>query len=177
MSDSNQTPTATEPNDDDLKELLAKRQHARPNKLTWVLLVALVLALGFAMGACVQKGVSTATNGSMNQPPIAVDPSGVNAGPPAGRPGDFTIGTVESIEGSTMTIATPDGRTITVVVPDGTSITSTVEVTLADIPVGSDVIVRGTEGDDGTLTADSVTEGTGRFPAGGRPGGGLRPAP
>ena len=169
MSDSDQTPTATEPNDDDLKELLAKRQHARPNKFTWVLLVALVLALGFAMGACVQKGVSTATSGTRG---VAAEPA-----EPAERPGDLTIGTVESIEGSTMTIATPDGRTITVEVPDGTPITSTVEVTLSDIPVGSDVIIRGTEGDDGTVTADSVTEGASGLPTGGRPGGGLRPAP
>lgn len=185
-----------DPNDDDLKAMLAKRQHAKPNKATWVLLVLLILAVGFTMGSCVQKAAS-GLNGEATQPrfpgsppsgapdaaqvgeitepskpAIASDPAGAIGGGPAGRPGDLAIGTVESVDGTTLTITTPDGQTITIEVPEGTSVTSSVEVPLAEIPVGSNVIVRGTEADDGTFTADSVTEGAGAFP-----GGGLRPAP
>ncbi len=194
MSDSEMsepTTTAPEPNDDDLKELLAKRQHAKPNKLTWILLVLLILAVGFTMGSCMQKAASGIGGDAQprfpggapspagaqvltdpSEPAIASDPAGAIGGRPAGRPGDLTIGTVESVDGSTLTITTPDGETITVEVPEGTSVTTSVEVPLADLPVGGNVIVRGTVDDDGTLTADSVTEGAGGFP-----GGGLRPAP
>jgi hypothetical protein len=191
MSDETTTEKTTNdgPDDDDLKELLAKRQHAKPNKLTWILLVLLVLALGFTMGSCVQKGVTSATSArtapsfpdgapagapsaaSGETPAIAADPAGAIEGKPMGR-GGLTIGTIESIDGATLTLSTPDGQTITVDVPEGTSVTSSVEVSLGDLPVGSTVVIRGAKGEDGTITADSVSEGAGGFP-----GGGLRPAP
>jgi hypothetical protein len=191
MSDmTDETTTANDgSDDDDLKELLAKRQHAKPNKLTWILLVLLVLALGFTMGSCVQKGVTAATSArsapsfpggapldapsaaSGETPVIATDPAEAIGGRPMGR-GGLTIGTIESIDGSTLTVTTPDGQTITVDVPEGTSVTSSVEVSLGDLPVGSTVVIRGAKGEDGTITADSVSESAGGFP-----GGGLRPAP
>ena len=175
MSDQDVTDRELEPNDDDLKELLAKRQHARPNKVTWVLLVLLVLALGFAMGACVQKGVTAATSAAASAaspPPIATDPTGSIGGPPSARRGDLEIGTIESVDGTTLTITTPAGEAITIEVPEGTSVTSSVEVPLGDLPVGSNVIIRGTREDDGTFTADSVTESAADFPR-----GDMRPAP
>jgi hypothetical protein len=56
MSESpDMTPDAHAPNDDDLKALLAKRQHAKPNRWTWILLGLIAVALGFAMGACAQR--------------------------------------------------------------------------------------------------------------------------
>ncbi len=193
MSDDATAPQ--EPDDDDLKALLAKRQHARPNKVTWVLLVLLILAIGFTMGSCMQKaanGLSRSAPGqpgapelppvTSEQPGIAPDSAGESGpdsggfAPPAGGfgpPGDVTVGTVESIDGSTMTIATRDGSTVMVTVPEGTPVTSQVEVPLADLPVGSDVVVRGATGADGTVTADSVSEGG----FGGFPGGGRRNAP
>ena len=38
-------------NDDDLANLLRKRQHAKPNKATWVLVTLLVVMVGFIGGA------------------------------------------------------------------------------------------------------------------------------
>lgn len=199
MSDDATTPP--EPNDDDLKAMLAKRQHAKPNKATWVLLVLLILAIGFTLGSCMQRAANSVGGGAAQprfpgggpsgapgtdsveviadpeQPAIASDPAGAIGGRPGGRPGDLTIGTVESINGSTMTITTPDGQTITVEVPEGTSVTSSVEVPLEDLPIGGDVVVRGTIEADGTVTADSVTEAAAGFPGGAQSGGGLRPAP
>lgn len=173
------TERSDEPNDDDLKELLAKRQRAKPNKLTWVLLVLLVLALGFTMGSCMQKaanGLGRSVPGqpaiAPEQPAIASDPAGAIGGRPGGRAGDLTVGTVESVDGSTLTIRTLDGQNVTVEVPEGTPVTSSVDISLPDLQEGSNVVIRGTEGDDGTVTADSVTEGAGALP-----GGGLRPAP
>lgn len=167
--------------DDDLKELLAKRQHAKPNKVTWALLIVILIGIGFAMGACMQKGVSTVSNRSgapdlPSAPASASDPAGAIGGGPSGgfaSPPDITAGTIQSIGGSTLTIATRDGKSVTVEVPDGTPVTSQVEVPLGDLPVGASVVIRGSVGDDGTVTADSVSEGAGL------PGGGMRnpPAP
>ena len=197
MSD-NQTPTGTvdmgpapESGDDDLKTLLAKRQHAKPNKWTWILIALLAVALGFAAGAFMQKQVSAVSDrtappslpgapaGDQPSAPSSGadvgtdDPSGAGAGQGFAPPGDLTVGTVESIDGSTMTVATRDGRTVTVVVPEDASVTSQVDVALSDLPEGASVVVRGDIGDDGSVTATSVSEGAGGFPMGG-PGAGSR---
>lgn len=164
--------TPQEPNDDDLKALLAKRQHAKPNKATWVLLVLLILAIGFTLGSCMQRAANGIGGGSAEPRLPGGAPSAAPDAGTAGRPGDLTIGTVESVDGTTMTITTPDGRAVLVEVPEGTSVTTSVEVPLADLPVGTDVVIRGTEEADGTVTAESVAEASGVLP-----GGGLRSAP
>ena len=181
--------SVTESDDEDLKTLLAKRQHAKPNKWTWILIALLAVALGFTAGAFMQKQVSTMTDrtapssfpgapdGDQPSAPSSRadagtgDPSGAGAGQGFAPRGDLTVGTVESIDGSTMTVATRDGRMVTVEVPEGTSVTSQVEVALSDLPDGASVVVRGDVGDDGSVTATSVSEGAGGFPVGGRAAG------
>lgn len=49
--------SSAEPNDDDLRTLLAKRQHAKPTKATWILLALIAVAIGFTFGACVSRAV------------------------------------------------------------------------------------------------------------------------
>lgn len=71
------------PNDDDLKALLAKRQHAKPNRWTWILLGLIAVALGFAMGACTQRQLTTIVDqagppGSAAQAPSAPSDSPVS---------------------------------------------------------------------------------------------------
>ena len=171
------TPDQQAPNDDDLKELLAKRQHAKPNKATWILLALITIGVGFAMGACTQKQVSSFSERSdrsgqserSEQPDrseVASDPADATGGqPPAFPGGDATVGTVESLSENSLTIVTRDGRTVEVTVSDETPVTSSVEVPLSELPIGASVIVRGPTADDGSVIAESISEGAG-FPDG-----------
>ena len=61
-------PADHEPADDDLRALLARRQHAKPNRTTWILLALLAVAIGFVLGSCTQRAVST-FNDRMAPPP------------------------------------------------------------------------------------------------------------
>ena len=159
------TPDQQAPNDDDLKELLAKRQHAKPNKATWILLALITIGLGFAMGACTQKQVSSFSERS-DRSEVASDPADATGGqPPAFPGGDATVGTVESLSENSLTIVTRDGRTVEVTVSDETPVTSSVEVPLSELPIGASVIVRGPTADDGSVIAESISEGAG-FPDG-----------
>lgn len=159
------TPDQQAPNDDDLKELLAKRQHAKPNKATWILLALITIGLGFAMGACTQKQVSSFSERS-DRSEVASDPADATGGqPPAFPGGDATVGTVESLSENSLTIVTRDGRTVEVTVSAETPVTSSVEVPLSELPVGASVIVRGPTADDGSVIAESISEGAG-FPGG-----------
>ena len=159
------TPDQQAPNDDDLKELLAKRQHAKPNKATWILLALITIGLGFVMGACTQKQVSSFSERS-DRSEVASDPADATGGqPPAFPGGDATVGTVESLSANSLTIVTRDGRTVEVTVSDETPVTSSVEVPLSELPIGASVIVRGPTADDGSVIAESISEGAG-FPGG-----------
>lgn len=68
MSENTTPPSAPTdgPDDDDLRTLLARRQHAKPTKTTWILLVLIAVAFGFALGACTQGALSS--SGGARQP-------------------------------------------------------------------------------------------------------------
>ncbi len=128
--------------DDDLRALLAKRQHSRPTKATWVLLALIAVALGFAMGACSQRVLST----------------GTGAPEPAPSRVPTTIGTVTSVTADTLVLTTATGETVTVVVPEGIPVTTAVEVPLGELPVGARVEVQGSADSAGVVTAESIAE-------------------
>ncbi len=67
----------------------------------------------------------------------------------------MTNGTVESVEGTTMTVKTQDGS-VKVKVADGTAIRKTVSVGVGDIKPGDNLVVTGERGSDGTITASNV---------------------
>ena len=155
--------------DDDLATLLAKREHARPNRLTWVLLVLLVLAVGFAGGAFVEKRNASSSSGL---PDFAAlrgggDFAGGGAFPGGAVPGGgivatasaVTTGTVKLVDGTSLYITDADGNTVKVVVPETVPVTTQSQTSLSDLSAGSTVIIRGETGDDGTVTATSVSEG------------------
>ena len=43
--------------DDDLPSLLRRREHARPNRVTWILLALLLVSAGFVGGAYVEPAI------------------------------------------------------------------------------------------------------------------------
>jgi len=170
-------------NDDDLTALLAKRQHAKPNRLTWGLLTILVLVIGFIGGAFANQKFG-ATSGSSNAGSFrAAFAGGFPAGgfpaggfPAGGFPGsgqtgtgssttgaaalgNVTLGTVKLVDGTNLYLTTTTGETVKVKVPGTAKVTSQQTVALTDLPSGATVIVRGDKAGDGTVTASSVSEG------------------
>lgn len=72
--------------------------------------------------------------------------------------GPGTVGTVESVSGSTLKVKTQDGTEVTVTLTPDTDIQVTRKGTATDIAKGSTVVVTGT-GSGSTVTARTVREG------------------
>jgi hypothetical protein len=89
-----------------------------------------------------------------------------------------TIGTVQSVDGNKVTLATQNGQTVTVTLDDKTTISKTDTGATSDIANGQTLVIRGTTNADGTTSAQSVSIGAagglgaGGFGGGGRQGGG-----
>ena len=86
-------------------------------------------------------------------------PSGVPGnGNRAGGFGRGTVGTVDHVDGTTIYVKTQDGTVVKVSTSDTTKVDVTKEGALADLVAGSQVVVQGTAGDDGTVAAQTVTQ-------------------
>lgn len=81
--------------------------------------------------------------------------------------GGATIGTVTAIKGSTLYITDTSGNTVKVATSPSSSVTKTVSSSVKGINPGDTVVVRGSQGTNGTVTAESISVGT----AGGFGGG------
>jgi hypothetical protein len=90
---------------------------------------------------------------------------GGGTGLPNGGNGQFTFGTIQSIDGDTLTVTTADGSTVKVEVGDDTQIQVTKEGSVSDLTEGTTIIVSGSRSGD-TLDADSISEGGGLGGAG-----------
>lgn len=152
--------------DDDLATLLRRREHARPTRVTWVLLTLLVLLVGFVGGAFANQRWGASSSSS---------PSGFS-GPPAGftmptafpggavaagaGSGSATVGTVKLVDGRRLYLTDSSGATVIVSVPKTASVTAQEDISLAGLSAGTSVTVQGTTAEDGSITATSVTEGS-----------------
>ena len=148
--------------DDDLATLLAKREHAKPNKVTWVLLVLLVLTVGFATGALVNQKFGTSSTAGFSGPPAGFTPPGMattdgTASGTTSGSGAMTVGTVKLVDGANVYVATSDGSVVKVKVPATAAVTVQKDIPLSDLAAGSPVTVQGETGTDGTVTATSVS--------------------
>ncbi|MXQ65027.1 hypothetical protein GQ466_13375 [Actinomadura rayongensis] len=180
---------ATSPFEDDLDDALAAvpPRRALPGP-TLYLAAGVLLVVGFLGGVQAQKwnsGTSTGTPAA--QPGRGAFPGGYGGGQGTGARGGYggapgggfggapgagggfggglTTGTVTKVSGDTLWVKTPDGKTVKVKTGGSTSVNITREGSLKDLGEGASVVVRGSAGDDGTVTATQVTEG-------GRPGRG-----
>jgi hypothetical protein len=87
----------------------------------------------------------------------------------ASQPAGGVIGTIQSIEGQVLTVAT-DGETIRVEATGTTLIEKTMPVGVDDLEIDERILVMGRENDDGSITARSIQPvGARRF--GGQVGG------
>jgi hypothetical protein len=144
-------------------------------KVTLGLTGAVVLVAAFFGGvathAAIAKPAASASN-QQNQPRAngnrqfpgggqGAGPSGQNA--PAAR---GTIGTIDHVDGTDVYVKTQDGRTVKVSTSDSTRVRISQDGKVSDLKPGSSVAVQGSTGSDGTVTAQSITEG--QFARGGQ---------
>jgi hypothetical protein len=163
----------TSPYPDDLREELAVQPRAGLSKLTLALAAGVVLVAGIIIGIQAGKlsGGSAGTAAALQQ-----RPAGVQQAPPGygARQGGFaqrmggggTIGTVKKVEGGKIYVKTMDGATVTVTTDEQTTVQIAKPGKVSDLQKGSTITVRGRQGDDGSLTAASITQGGQAFQGG-----------
>jgi hypothetical protein len=126
---------------------------------------------------------SEVQGGAMPEPPEGFEPNGdanrEQQGPASTNgPSNLIPGTIESIDGDTLTVTTSRDETITVTLSDDTTVVRSEERELSDLEEGDTVAVTGAS-DDGTVTARSIrvnpqmdgVPGGGPAGPGGMPGG------
>jgi hypothetical protein len=146
--------------DDDLPSLLARREHARPNRITWILLGLLLISVGFVGGAYANERFGATASVLPSGFPAGI-PGGGSPGQGAGTAfGDMTVGTVKLVDKQNLYVTTTAGDTVKVTVPDTVTVTAQQAIDLADLATGATVIIRGSTATDGTVTAESVSEGS-----------------
>lgn len=138
-----------------------------------LLSAVLVAAAGFVGGVLVQKhagggagtGAAAATGAPARQ---------AGAGFSFGRGGGETpvTGQVKTVDGRRLYVTRSDGTTVEVRVKSGAKVTRTAKSSVGAVHPGDTVIVTGTSGRHGTISAASVTA-TARGASGGGFGGGF----
>jgi hypothetical protein len=158
---------------DDLDELPARPRRRLLTPLTGGLLAVLVAVCGFIGGVLVEKGQSSSSPGGNFAAAAArlggaagaggarQGTSGGAAGAPGGlfaggQPGNVTAGQVSSVEGRTLYVTTPQGNTVRVKVPNGESVSRSVTTSVHAIHPGDSVVIQGSRGSSGRITASSV---------------------
>lgn len=171
----------TSPFEGDLAEELAKTPRARrlPG-LTTCLCICVLLAAGFVIGAQTDRhfgkqgasspqaartmpggGMPGMAGGGMRGPGGGSGGQGSNVGG-AGTAGQ-TTGTVQKIDGKTIYVRTADG-VVQVQLTGTTKIRILQNGSAKDLKSGTNVVVQGSPGKDGAVTATSVRQGV---PSGG----------
>jgi hypothetical protein len=149
---------------------------AKPfGKATLVLAGLLVIALSFAGGAWTHAafGSSSGSGGTARAAGTAGGArgtgtgTGTGTGAGAGQPsaggargaaGRGTVGTVEKVDGTTVTLKTAQGSDVTVSTSDSTTVGLTQPGKLSDLKPGATVTVQGRTGTDGTVTAQTIVQ-------------------
>jgi hypothetical protein len=169
--------------DDELGRLLAARApRAHIPWVTAVLAAAVLLAVGYVAGGYHYRNSGGSSGGSGLAAARAGRAAGAEggfagfgggtrtgtgtgAGAGAGVTGGFgaaggaTIGTVKLVDGNNVYLTTTAGATVKVTLGKGAKVTVTKAGKLTDLAPGTSIVVLGTTGADGTVTATSVSEG------------------
>jgi hypothetical protein len=155
----------------ELDELPPRPRRKLLTPVTVLLLVVLFAAAGFVGGVLVQKGQGSSTTatgagfasrfgaaatGSSGASGAATGFRGLFGGGAGG--GGATIGTVSSIDGSTLYVTATSGNTVAVTTTHESKITKDESVGANAIHPGDSVVVEGIAGSKGTITASSVSD-------------------
>ncbi len=185
----------------DLEELPPRPRRrllgAGANRVQIGLLAVLLIACGFIGGVLVEKGQTSSgasTGGELASALASLRSSRAGSGSAAGGPaaagsgggaggfaggglrgrlagGGATVGEVAYISGSTLYVSDFEGNTVKVTTSAGSTITRTVSAHLHDIHPGETVLVRGSKSATGTVSAESISVGSGGGVGGGFGGG------
>jgi hypothetical protein len=166
--------------DDEWPQQQARRGIRLP-VLTASIIALAVLAAGFWGGAAIEKHHASAASSSASSALSSLASrfaatrgagSGGFAGGGAGA-GPATAGIVTAVQGNTLYVTDSSGKLVKVEVGSSATVTRTAKSSLAGLQTGDTVIVQGTSGKSGTVTATSVrATAAGTSPAGGFSGGG-----
>jgi hypothetical protein len=129
------------------------------NRLTIGLGAAVVLVAVFFGGVATHAALADEPATAGARPGQGSRPGGVGVpGQGGGVGARGTIGTIDRIEGGEIYVKTPDGRTVKVSTSDSTEVRVSQEGELADLQTGLTVVVQGSTGSDGTVTAQTITQ-------------------
>jgi hypothetical protein len=125
---------------------------SKNNLIITIVIVVLVGTLGFFGGVQYQKSQRVSfARGNMPQRGTPIRP-----GNGFGRP---INGEITAIDANTITVKTIDGDSKIVVYSLSTQINKTTSGAVSDLKIGEQVMVVGSEGANGTLTAQTISVG------------------
>jgi hypothetical protein len=173
--------------DDGFAETLPTRPQ-RPFLTKWsAALMALMLgAVGFFVGVRVEKGKIPSTSSASSAFASALAGASKGSTGRTGAAGSFasrfggaggvggfggaagndTIGSVASVDGKTIYVTETSGDTVKVKLSGQTTITKSESVSSSKVFPGDEVVVAGTKGSGGTVTATSLTDSGARATGG-----------
>lgn len=132
------------------------------------LLCALLTTVGFIAGVRVEKGRTSGASAGGGASPFAAafrrsfgagdGGAGATGG---GTAGGLTVGKVANIDKNTLYLTNDQGNTIAVTVPSGLKVNKTVAVSGHEIHPGDTIVVQGSRGLKGNLSARSISITTG----------------
>jgi hypothetical protein len=139
------------------------------NPLALALLAVLLIACGFIGGVLVEKGQSTSSSSAgtagtgLASRFAALRGGGIGGGGSGGGAGTTgaTAGQVAYVSGSTLYVSTTEGNTVKVTTSPASTITKTVKAEVKGIHPGETVLVTGTAGKNGAISAESIRVGAG----------------
>lgn len=140
---------------------------ARTGRVTLILGVAVVALVAFWGGTVVQKRAASATTpeqGETGAEQGAGHAGGVGGGAQGGADANAVFGRVTRVSGSTIYVTDEQGNVVKVATSGSSRFFQTSSATMNALRVGSNVVVQGQRGSDGSFTANVVT-------IGGAPGG------
>ncbi|GAB3137761.1 hypothetical protein GCM10027258_13800 [Amycolatopsis stemonae] len=144
------------------------RRAAKPfSRTTLVLAGLVVLAIAFGGGAWTHAAFGSSSGSGST--PSARQNGGTQAGGTQagtgqqgggfrGGGGRGTTGTVDRVDGTTVYVKTVQGDDVKVSTSDSTTVGVTQPGKLADLKPGATVVVQGQAGQDGTVTAQAITQ-------------------
>ena len=129
--------------------------------ITPALAVVAALAIGLVGGILIRHAGASSTTATGQLQPGGF--GGGTGGTGTGAGGGFTAGTIESIDGSTITLKLADGSTVKVTSSSTTTVTKSATASVSALKAGETVTVVGTKDASGNVAATSVSEGNRGF--------------
>jgi hypothetical protein len=131
--------------------------------ITTIVIAILVGAVGFYAGIQYQKSQRSSVFGNFQRGNGAIMMQGENGKQQGGntmmRAGGPVAGEITKIDDNTITVKTNDGSSKIVIYSSSTKVNKTTEGSKSDLTVGEKIMVIGSTGSDGAVTAQTISVG------------------